>query len=132
MKAAKDAGEENYDPTLQLGRKMKQAFFALKGGEWEEYKSIFQSPSESHRMAFDRIQEAFENVSKDEARKLSTVQKIMLRSTDYLRPSSHQQGSKEASRCHTCARTATVSRWKTTFGGFQLGRSTPAGGVRFV
>ena len=35
--------------------------------------------------AFDRIEEAFEKVAKDEARKLSTVQEIMKRNADYLR-----------------------------------------------
>ena len=39
---------------------------------------------------------------------------------------------KEVSRCHTCARIATAFPQKITFGGFQLGRSTAAGGVRFV
>ena len=33
---------------------------------------------------FDRIKEAFEKVAKDEARKLSTAQEIMIRNTDYL------------------------------------------------
>ena len=35
--------------------------------------------------AFDKIKDAFDKVAKDEARKLSTVQEIMIRSTDYLR-----------------------------------------------
>ena len=35
--------------------------------------------------AFDRIKEAFVKVAKNEARTLSTVQVIMIRSTDYLR-----------------------------------------------
>ena len=35
--------------------------------------------------AFDRTKEAFAKVAKDEARKLSTVQEMMIRSTDYLR-----------------------------------------------
>ena len=59
-------------------------------------------------------------MAKDEARKLSTVQEIIIRSTDYLRRIiAPALGGKEALRCHTCARTATVSRWKTTFGGSQ-------------
>ena len=37
------------------------------------------------KWAFDRIKEALEKVAKDEARKLSTVQEIMIISTDYLR-----------------------------------------------
>ena len=35
--------------------------------------------------AFDRIKEAFEQVAQDEAEKVSIVQEILLRSTDYLR-----------------------------------------------
>ena len=35
--------------------------------------------------AFDRIKEAFEQVAQDEAEKVSIVQEIMIRSTDYLR-----------------------------------------------
>ena len=31
------------DDTDCTHRVMKQAFFALKGGDWEEYKSIFQN-----------------------------------------------------------------------------------------
>ena len=64
-------------------RMMKQAFLALTGEDWEEYKSIFRV--EATDWAFDRIQEAFENAAKDETRKLGTVQEVMLRSTDYLR-----------------------------------------------
>ena len=64
---------------------MKQAFPALKGGDWEEYKSIFRNEVKGTEWPFDRIKEAFEKVAKDEGRKLSTVQKIMIRSTDYLR-----------------------------------------------
>ena len=36
-------------------------------------------------MGLDRIEETFELVAQDEAEKLSIVQEIMLRSTDYLR-----------------------------------------------
>ena len=60
------------------------AFFALKSGEWEEYKHTFRNEVKVTEWAFDRIKEAFEKVAKDEARKLSTVQEIMIRSTDYL------------------------------------------------
>ena len=64
---------------------MKQAFFALKGGDWEEYKSIPRTEVKVTEWAFDRIAEAFEKVAKDEARKLSSVQEIMIRSTDNQR-----------------------------------------------
>ena len=36
-------------------------------------------------MVFERIEEAFELVAQDEARRVSIEQEIMLRSTDYLR-----------------------------------------------
>ena len=52
-----------------------QAFLALKGGDWEEYKSIFRTEVKATEWAFDRVKEAFEKVAKDEARKLGTVQK---------------------------------------------------------
>ena len=55
---------------------MKQSFFAFKGGDWEEYKGIFRVQAKATECAFDRIQEAFEKVAKDEARKLSTEQEV--------------------------------------------------------
>ena len=64
---------------------MNHGIFALKGGEWEEYTSTFRTEVQATEWAFDRIKEAFEHVAKDEARKLSTVQEIMIRSADYLR-----------------------------------------------
>ena len=105
-------------------RMMKRAFLALKEGSWEEYKNIFRTEVKATEWAFDRIKEAFEKVAKNEARKLSTVQEIMIRSTDHLRRIIAPAVSKEALRCHTCARTATVSRWKTTFGGSQGKKQT--------
>ena len=91
---------------------MKQAFLALKGGDWEEYKSNVRTEVEVTEWTFDRIKDAFEKVAKDEARKLSTVQEIMIRSTDYLRRKIAPARGKEALRCHTCARIVTVPRWE--------------------
>ena len=55
---------------------------------------------------FDRIKEAFEKVAKDEARKLSTVQKIMFKSTDCLRriiePVGGQGGVTMSYLCPNC------------------------------
>ena len=87
--------------------------------EEEVIKNTFRKEVKVSEWAFDRrIKEAFEKVGKDEAKKLSTVQDIMMRSTDYLRRIiAPAGGGKEALRCRTCARTVTVSRWKTTFGG---------------
>ena len=50
------------------------AFLALKGGDWEEYKCIFRTEVKATGWAFDRIKEGFDQVAKDEARKLSTAQ----------------------------------------------------------
>ena len=66
--------------------------------------------------AFDRIKEAFEKVAQDEAERASIVQEIMEVQTT-CGVSSRQLEDKEESQCLTCARTATVSPWKTTFGG---------------
>ena len=66
-------------------RMMRHGFFALKSGEWEDNKNTFRNEVKVAEWAFDRIKEAPEKVAKDEARKLSTVQKIMMVSTDYLR-----------------------------------------------
>ena len=67
-------------------RMMKQDFFALKSGDWEEFKkNTLSTEAEATEWAFDRVKEAFEQVTKDEAKKLSIVQEIMIRRTDYLR-----------------------------------------------
>ena len=95
---------------------MKHCFFALKSGEWEEYKNTFRNEVKVTEWAFDRIKEAFEKGAKDEARKLSTVQEIMIRSTDYLRiiaPAGEQGGVTMSYLCPHC----NSFRWKTTFGG---------------
>ena len=51
----------------------------LKGGDWEEHKRYFRINAKATEWAFDRMKEAFEEVAKDEARNLSTVQEIMIR-----------------------------------------------------
>ena len=111
---------------------MKKGFTALQNETWEEYKEPFRKKMKASEWAFDRIKEAFDLVAQDEARKVSVVQEIMFKSTDYLWRIIASVGGQVVSQCLTCARTATVSLWKTTFGGSLLGRSTPAGGVRFV
>ena len=75
---------------------MKQAFHALKGGDWEEYKSIFRVQAKATEWAFDRKQEAFEKVAKDEARKLSTVQEGMEK---YSLPAVHHRARQEQFSC---------------------------------
>ena len=64
---------------------MQKGFTVLKGGDWEEYKNSFRKEVKATEWAFDSIKEAFEQVAQDEARKMSIVQEIMIRSTDYLR-----------------------------------------------
>ena len=56
--------------------------------------------------AFDRIKEAFEKVAKEEARKLSTFQEIVIRNTDYLlriiAPAGEQGGVTMSYFCPHC------------------------------
>ena len=51
----------------------------------KNFKNTFRKEVKATEWAFDRILEAFEQVAKDEAKKLSIVKEIMIRSTDYLR-----------------------------------------------
>ena len=87
-------------------RMMKQGFLAVKSGEWEEYKSIFSNDVKATEWAFDRIKEACEQVAMDESRKLSTVQEIMIISTDHLRriiaPAGGQGGVTMSYLCPHC------------------------------
>ena len=48
-------------------------------------KTFSEEKMKASEWAFDRIKEAFEQVAQDEAEKVSIVQEITLRSTDYLR-----------------------------------------------
>ena len=50
---------------------MKQGFFALQSGEWEEYRNTFRKEVKVLEWAFARRKEAFEKVAKDRARKLA-------------------------------------------------------------
>ena len=78
---------------------MKQAsFFALKGGEWEEKKSIFKVQTKEAEWAFERTREAFEKVVKYEAGRL--------KSADFLRriiaPAGGQGGVTMSYLCPNC------------------------------
>ena len=64
---------------------MKKGFTALKNGTREEYKETSRKKMRASEWAFDSFKEAFELVAQDQAEKMSIVQEIMLRSTDYLR-----------------------------------------------
>ena len=87
-------------------RKMMHGLCALKCGEWEEYKNTLRTEVKATEWAFDRMQEAFEKVAKDEARKLSTAQAIVIRSIDYLRriiaPAGEQGGVAMSYLCPHC------------------------------
>ena len=61
----------------QPGSTWSKLRHSLKSGEWDEHKNTFRNEGKVSEWAFDRIKEAFENVAKDEARKLSTVQSII-------------------------------------------------------
>ena len=88
-------------------RMMKQAFLALKGEGTGEYTKI---SSESKRKPRNGLlteqRKSSRRRKKDEARKLSTVQEIMLRSTDYLRriiaPAGGQGGVTMSYLCPHC------------------------------
>ena len=71
--------------------------------------------------AFERIRGAFEKVAEEEAGRLSIIQRIMLKSTDYLRSIIDVVVSVPKLQQFS---------WKTTCGGFQLARSTAAGGAQ--
>ena len=107
---------------------MKKGFTAFK--KWNVGR-IYKKPS-GKKWAFDRIKEAFDLVAQDEAEKMSFVCK---RSCSEVQAtcgaSSHQSEDRVESQCHTCARTATVSLCKTTFGG-SLGERPQSGGAQFV
>ena len=85
---------------------MKKGFTAVKNGTWEDYKGTFRKKMKASEWAFERIKEAFDLVAQDEAEKMSIVQEIMLRSTDYLRriiaPVGGQGGVKMSYLCPHC------------------------------
>ena len=64
---------------------MKKGFTFFKNGTWKEDKGTFRERMKASEWAFDRMKEAFDLVSQDEARMVSIVQEIMFKSTDYLR-----------------------------------------------
>ena len=111
---------------------MKTGFTALKNGTWEEFKDTFRKKIKASEWAFDRIEEAFELAAQDEAEKMSIVQEIMLRSTDFFLPRIivpvGEQGGVTMS--YLCS-SATVSFWKTTHGG-SLVENPRSGGAQFV
>ena len=65
--------------------------------------------------ASEWAKEAFELVAQDETEKMSIVQEIVLRSTDYLRRIVAPFGGQGGVTMSYLCRTATVSLWKTTF-----------------
>ena len=64
---------------------MKKGFTAFKMERGKNIKETFKEMMRASECAFDRIKEAFDLVAKDEAEKMSIVQEIMRKSTDYLR-----------------------------------------------
>ena len=85
---------------------MKKGFNALKGGSWEEYNNTFRKELNASERAFDIIKKAFEQESQVEAEKVSFVQEILNRSTDYLRrtiaPVGGQEGITMSYLCPNC------------------------------
>ena len=70
-------------------------------------KNTFRKKVKVSECAFDRMKEAFEKVAKDVARKMSIVQEIMIRCTDYLRriiaPAEGQGGVAMSYLCPHCS-----------------------------
>ena len=80
LEQVKSCAETDCTPKM-----MKYWYFALKGGDWKEYKSIFMVETRATEWAFETKREAFEKVAKDEAGRLNIVQGSLLKSTDFLR-----------------------------------------------
>ena len=80
--------------------------------------------------AFDRIKEAFDLAAQDEARR-ALWKKSCSKALTTCGASSHQSEDRVESHCLTCARTATVSLWKTTFW-WVSGENIQIGGAQFV
>ena len=99
---------------------MEKGFTAVKGGNWEEYKNTIRKEVKASEWAFDRIKEAFEQVAQDEAEKVSIVQEIMTRSTDYLRriiaPVGGQGGVTMSCLCSHCNSFFLRNLWRNTIG----------------
>ena len=78
----------------------------MKSGEWKTYENTFRTEVKATEWAFGRIKEAFDKVAKNEAKRPSTVQEIMIRSTDYLRciiaPTGEQGGVTMSHLCPQC------------------------------
>ena len=72
----------------------------------KEYKETFKEKMRASEWAFERIEEAFDLVAKDEVEKMSIVQEIMLKSTNCLRriiaPFGGQGGVTMSNLCPNC------------------------------
>ena len=64
---------------------MRCGYYALEDGDSEEYKSISKVEIRATEWAFERIREALEKVTQDEAGSLNIVQRTLQKSTDFLR-----------------------------------------------
>ena len=105
---------------------------AYRGRIWRMMGKEHRKEVKATEWAFHRIKEAFEQVAQDEARKMSIVQEIMIRSTDYLRriiaPVGGQGGVSMSYLFPHCNRFS----FEDTFGGSQGEKSRHFGGARSV
>ena len=80
--------------------------FCVENGEREDFQSIFKVEAKATEWAFERVREVSEKVAKEEAEKLSIVQRIILNSTDYFRciiaPAGGQGGVTLSYLCPNC------------------------------
>ena len=127
LEQVKSGADTDYIPQI-----MKYGYFALKGGDREEYKKHLQRRNKGDRMGLRKIREPLEKVAKYVAGRSNIVQGILLKSTDFLRgiiaPAGGQGGVTMSYLCPI----ATVFSWRTTCGGFQLGKSSAVGGAQSV
>ena len=80
--------------------------FCIQRRRLEEYKSIFKVEMSATEWACERLREASDKVAKNEAGRLNIVQRIMLKSTDFLRrinaPAGGQGGVSLSYLCPKC------------------------------
>ena len=97
---------------------MKKGFTASKNGTWEECKETYlQEKDESLRMGHRQDKRCVRVGGTGRDRK---DEHCCSEARTTCGVSSHR----EESQCLTCARTATISLWKTTFGGSLGGKTT--------
>ena len=119
---------------------MRRGYLAMKSGSWQSFKEEYRKEGKLCEWTFERIREACEKVAMDDIVRLGIAHEILRKTQTSCGGSSRQPTEWEESLCRTFARIATVSPWRTTFGGYRRDtetattgrRSIATGGVRLV